>query len=252
MAQKFYVVWSGRQRGVFTDWATTQQSVDKYPGARFKSFPSRAEAEHALRAGSHAFIRRKANTTKSSKPEDAATSAAETTQSFDVSIYCDGTCEPNPGNAGSGVVVYREGALSQLWYGLYNPQGTNNTAELNALHQALRMAEDEIKAGHSVEIRSDSMYSINCVCSWAPGWEKRGWKKAGGEIKNLEIIQLCYAIYQRIQTDLHIAHVAAHAGTEGNELADRMAMYGAQIKVAELQLYEGEMDVARLLKMRAG
>jgi ribonuclease HI len=252
MAQKFYVVWSGRQTGVFTDWATTQQSVDKYPGARFKAFSTRAEAEHALRAGSRAFISRKAKTTQSSKPEDAPTPATETTQPFDVSIYCDGACEPNPGNAGSGVVVYREGVLSQLWYGLYNPKGTNNTAELNALHQALRMAEDEIKAGHSVEIRSDSMYSINCVCTWAPGWEKRGWKKAGGEIKNLEIIQLSYVIYQRIQADLQIAHVAAHVGTEGNELADRMAMYGAQSKVTELRLYEEEMDVAKLLKMRAG
>ena len=26
MAQKLYVVWSGRQTGVFTDWATTQRA----------------------------------------------------------------------------------------------------------------------------------------------------------------------------------------------------------------------------------
>ncbi|MGE5852192.1 MAG: viroplasmin family protein, partial [Deltaproteobacteria bacterium] len=38
MAQKFYVVWSGRQTGVFGDWANAQRAVDKYPGARFKSF----------------------------------------------------------------------------------------------------------------------------------------------------------------------------------------------------------------------
>ncbi len=98
-------------------------------------------------------------------------------------------CEPNPGNAGSGIVVYRAGKLAQLWFGLYDSMGTNNTAELNALYHALRMAETEIKNGNTVEICSDSAYSINCIRSWAPNWEKKGWKKPGGEIKNLEIIQ---------------------------------------------------------------
>ena len=73
----------------------------------------------------------------------------------------------------------------------------------------------------------DSAYSINCIRSWAPSWEKKGWKKPGGEIKNLEIIQDCYAIYRRIKKELTLTHVAAHVGTEGNELADRMAMLGA-------------------------
>ena len=77
---------------------------------------------------------------------------------------------------------------------------------------------------------SDSAYSINCIRSWAPNWEKKGWKKPGGGIKNLEIIQDCYAIYRRIEDKLTLTHVAGHAGTESNELADRMAMLGAQRK----------------------
>jgi ribonuclease HI len=250
MAQKFYVVWSGRQTGVFTDWASAQQSVDKHPGARFKSFPTRAEAEHAFRAGSGAGAKTKAKSKAGSS--NSKRNTQHVAHQFDVSIYCDGACEPNPGNAGSGVVVYRDGELAELWYGLYNAAGTNNTAELNALHQALRMAESEIDAGNTVEVCSDSMYSINCVRDWAPGWEKRGWKKTGGEIKNLELIQACYAIYQRIESDLTLTHVSAHVGTEGNELADRMAMFGAQTKEEELRLYRETMDIPTLLKMRAG
>ena len=199
MAHKFYVVWAGRQTGVFTDWATTQRAVDKFAGARFRSFSTRAEAEEAFgRGGGTSNPSKTAGSTKSSTP-DSARRAAHTAHQFDVSIYCDGACEPNPGHAGSGIVVYRAGELAQLWYGLYNPMGTNNTAELNALYHALRMAETEISAGNSVEICSDSVYSINCIRSWAPGWEKRGWKKPGGEIKNLEIIQDCYAIFLRIK-----------------------------------------------------
>ncbi len=249
MAQKFYVVWSGRQTGIFTDWATTQRAVERYDGARYKSFATRAEAEQAFRGGGASL--------KTSSKQNPYTSvsqrrAAHTAHRFDVSIYCDGACEPNPGNAGSGIVVYRAGKLAELWYGLYDPNGTNNTAELNALHYALRIAEAEIEAGNSVEVCSDSAYSINCIRLWAPGWEKRGWTKPGGEIKNLKIIQDCYAIYRRIKGKLTLTHVAAHVGTEGNELADRMAMFAAQRKEKELRLYQEKIDVSTLLKMRSG
>jgi len=250
MAQKFYVVWSGRQTGVFTDWATVQRTVDKYTGARFKSFPTRAEAEEAFARGG-AIVPVKSPDVQKVRKADSERAAMHSAHQFDVSIYCDGACEPNPGNAGSGIVVYRAGELAQLWYGLYNPMGTNNTAELNALYHALRMAEAEIQRGNSVEVCSDSAYSINCIRSWAPSWEKKGWKKAGGEIKNLEIIQECYAIYRRIK-DLTLTHVAAHVGTEGNELADRMAMLAVRRKEKELRLYREEMDIPTLLKLRAG
>ena len=252
MAQKFYVVWSGRQTGVFTDWGIVQRAVDKYAGARFKSFPTRAEADQAFGRGGYASIPPKTASRQKASTADRERSAAHPSQPFDVSIYCDGACEPNPGNAGSGIVVYRAGELAELWFGLYNPMGTNNTAELNALYHALRMAEAEIKNGNTVEVCSDSAYSINCIRSWAQNWEKKGWKKPGGEIKNLEIIQDCYAIYRRIKNDLTLTHVAAHVGTEGNELADRMAMLGAQRKEEELRPYQETMDIPTLLKMPAG
>jgi ribonuclease HI len=119
--------------------------VDKHTGARFKSFPTRAEAEQAFAHGGYASIPAKTpNTQKASTPRGERC-AADPSQQFDVSIYCDGAYEPNPGSAGSGIVVYRAGELAQLWFGLYNPMGTNNTAELNALYHALRMAEAEIK-----------------------------------------------------------------------------------------------------------
>ena len=252
MAQKFYVVWSGRQTGVFTDWPTTQRAVESYRGARFKSFPTRAEAEQAFRRGVGESISPKTPTKRNTAILASERRARHTAHQSDVSIYCDGACEPNPGYAGSGIVVYRAGKLAELWYGLYNSRGTNNTAELNALYHALRMAETEIKNGNTVEVCSDSAYSLNCIRSWAATWEKKGWKKSGGEIKNLEIVQDCYAIYRRIKNDLTLTHVASHVGTEGNELADRMAMLAVARKEKELRLYQETMDISTLLKMRAG
>lgn len=248
MAQKFYVVWTGRQTGVFTDWPTTHRQVDRFAGARYKSFPTRAEAERAFAGGAprSTFVRRTA--TKSS--ERASTPVDPS--SFDVQIYCDGACDPNPGRAGSGLAVYRNGKLAQLWYGLYNPVGTNNTAELNALHRALVMAEAAIAANLTVQILCDSTYAINCISKWAAGWEKKGWRKAGGEIKNLEIIQAAYAVYSRIESKVHLTHVNAHVGTEGNELADRMAMFAVESANEELSEYGGEIDIPTILRMRAG
>lgn len=248
MAQKFYVVWAGRQTGVFTDWPTTHRQVDKFAGARYKAFPTRAEAEQAFAGGApkSSFVRRAAP--KASEPTKAPVDPA----SFDVQIYCDGACDPNPGRAGSGLAVYRKGQLAQLWYGLYNPAGTNNTAELNALHRALLMAEAAIADDASVQILCDSTYAINCISKWAAGWEKKGWRKADGEIKNLEIIQAAYAVYGRIQSEVDLTHVSAHVGTEGNELADRMAMLAVETGNEELREYVGKIDIPAILRMRAG
>ncbi len=249
MAKKFYVVWAGRETGIFTEWATTQRHVHGFSAARFKSFESRAEAEEAFKAGAPPTVGRR------SAPGGAA-AVAETralpVATEGVQIYCDGACDPNPGHAGSGIVVYRDGQLIELWYGLYSPNGTNNTAELNALNHALRMAESNIAAGCSVRILCDSVYAINCISKWAQGWKARGWRKAGGEIKNLSIIQDAHAVYTRIASEIQLTHVSAHVGTEGNELADRMAMYAVIQRDEDLRRYAGVIDVKAILRMRAG
>jgi len=191
-------------------------------------------------------FRKKANTSERKKDEEEAASVG------DVTIYCDGGCSPNPGASGSGVAVYRGGSVAELWYGLYEPMGTNNTAELNALYESLLIAQHERTLGNKAEIRCDSMYSINCVKVWAKGWEKNGWTKKGGAIKNLEIIQLCYALYNKIKDDVTLEHIKAHAGLEGNELADRMTVYAREQKEKRFVRYEGEIDIQKILSMRAG
>jgi ribonuclease HI len=65
------------------------------------------------------------------------------------------------------------------------------------------------------------------VVNWAYGWKKSGWTKKGGEIKNLELIQTAHSIYESIKEKVVISHVRGHAGIEGNELADRMAVIAA-------------------------
>ncbi len=170
----------------------------------------------------------------------------------DVVIYCDGGCSPNPGQSGSGIALYRGGRVSELWYGLYEKKGTNNTAELNALYHSLLLSEKECALGNRVEIKCDSMYSINCIQTWAISWEKNGWSKKGGEIKNLQIIQKSYALYNQLKSKVNLSHIKAHAGLEGNELADRMTVHAREQKNSALVQYEKEIDIALILSMRAG
>ena len=169
-----------------------------------------------------------------------------------ITIYCDGGCTPNPGKAGSGVAIYRGDTLSELWYGLYEPMGTNNTAELGALYESLLISQREVNAGNEVSIKCDSMYSIDCISKWAINWEKKGWTKKGGEIKNLDIIKKAYYLYNEIKNEVKLSHIKAHAGYEGNELADRMTMYAIQEKSAAFVKYDEVIDINTLLKMRAG
>lgn len=251
MASKFYVVWAGRETGIFTDWNTCKKQVDGFTGARYKSFTSRAEAEAAFTgakptAGSGRRAASAGAKIKTYNAAEVADIAAE------VKIFTDGGCEPNPGEAGSGLAVYRGGVVSELWYGLYNPTGTNNTAELNALHQGMLLAKDEIAAGKSAVVFSDSQYSIQCITQWAVGWEKAGWKKKGGDIKNLELIQTMYSLYQQLKDHIQILHVNGHVGLEGNELADRMSIMAIETRETDLARYAEPIDVAAILATRAG
>ena len=184
--------------------------------------------------------------------EIAPTKTSVASTNGNVTIYCDGGCTPNPGKAGSGVAVYRSGELSELWYGLYESMGTNNTAELGALYQSLLLAQKEVINGNAVEIKCDSMYSINCIQTWAVSWEKKNWTKKGGPIKNLDIIKEAYYLYNDIKKDLKLSHIKAHSGFEGNELADRMTMYTIQEKSEAFVKYSKKIDIAEILKMRAG
>lgn len=47
--QRYYVVWQGKQPGIYTDWDACREQVHGVQGARYKAFDSRAEAEAALK-----------------------------------------------------------------------------------------------------------------------------------------------------------------------------------------------------------
>ncbi|WP_299138926.1 ribonuclease H family protein [uncultured Vibrio sp.] len=260
MAKKYYVVWKGRTPGIFTAWNECKAQVDGFAGARYKSFPTLGEAESAFggKASSASQLSSGAKPAFA-KPRTATKAKVSplsqqqiTDMPFDIKIFTDGACEPNPGEAGTGLAVYLRNELTELWYGLYQPMGTNNTAELQGLKQAFILAQEKLQSGLSVAIYCDSKYSIDCITKWASGWEKKGWTKSGGEIKNLDIIKPAYALYQELASQITIHHVNGHVGIEGNELADRMSIVAISSKEQNLSRYSETDDLTEILALRAG
>jgi len=185
------------------------------------------------------FHKQKKEVSKKDKP----TEAEEKKKILE--IYCDGACEGNPGKAGSGLAIYYLNDKPTLLYGQYTQRGTNNTAELNALYKALLIASEYPKS----IIRTDSMYSLDCISNWAYGWKKNGWTRKGKEIKNLEIIKISHVLYDSIKDKVTIQHIKAHAGFEGNELADRMAGLAIREKNDEYLEYHYD-SIDEVLKMK--
>ena len=253
MAKKYYVVWHGRETGIFNDWETCKQKIDHFAGAKYKSFKTLAEAKAAFNSGSDLLLIKKPAAVRTAQQTLKTYNAAEiSAMAMEIKIFTDGGCEPNPGKAGSGIAVYQNNEIAALWYGLYNANGTNNTAELNALNQALKMAQVEIREGKKVVIFCDSKYSIQSLTQWAVNWEKKGWKKAGGEIKNLALIKEMFELYRPMKNKLQILHVNGHVGVEGNELADRMSIIAIDCKEKHFTRYQQELDLDAILALRGG
>lgn len=125
--------------------------------------------------------------------------------------YTDGSCEPNPGTGGFAVI---KNMKPHVLGGDF--ETTNIRMEGKAIIAALKDAK-----GEPCEIHSDSELWIKIITIWSLGWEANGWKKKGGEIKNLDIVQEVCPLYKKSKAKL--VWVRGHNGHDGNELADEYA-----------------------------
>lgn len=126
----------------------------------------------------------------------------------------DGSALGNPGPAGWGWYVDASHWAAGGW-----PHGTNNMGELTAvldlLQQTAHLHEDLV-------VYCDSLYVINSVTKWMPGWKRRGWRKGDGRpVLNVEIMKaLDTAVTGRA---VEFRWVKGHSGHPLNEEADRLA-----------------------------
>jgi len=128
-----------------------------------------------------------------------------------ITYYTDGSCEPNPGTGGFAVI---RNMVPHILGGEFDT--TNIRMEGKAIIEALKDAD-----GQECEIISDSEFWIKVITIWSLPWEANGWKKKGGEIKNLDIVKEVCPLYKASKAKL--TWVRGHNKDEGNELADHWA-----------------------------
>lgn len=129
-----------------------------------------------------------------------------------ITYYTDGSASPNPGPGGYSVIRDMKPAV------LGSEEGTTTNIRMEGL--AIKAALENAK-GEKCQIFTDSEFWINVITKWSLAWEANGWKKKGGEIKNLDIVQEVCPLYRRSQATL--TWVRGHEGDAGNEMADEWA-----------------------------
>lgn len=154
--KKFYVVWHGRQTGVFETWEDCTKHIHGFHGAVFKAFPSRELAEEAFKTSSKEFIGKdkKAEVQKELTPEEKLLIGDPNLESISV----DGAW-----NTFTGVVEY-QGVETKTKKVLFRmgpfEDGTINIVEFLGIVHALAYCKQH---NISLPIYSDSRNAINWV-----------------------------------------------------------------------------------------
>ena len=197
-----------------------QAAVDKYPGWQPKY--CRAHSPQKVAKASKKSPSQRGETTGrgTSLREENLTVAQVLSKYRDgpsAGVFTDGSATPNPGPGGWGVVWVEDGEIQAERHG-HDPDTTNNRMELRALIEAYSMLPGDAVA----DVLTDSRLCVNTITEWAPRWERKGWTKKTGPIKNLALVQELLALY-RAHPQCNLTWIAAHSGNRWNEYADSLA-----------------------------
>jgi ribonuclease HI len=176
--QKYYVVWKGRKRGIFTSWAECNVQVKGYVGARYKSFPSRIEAEAALAGVYFDYVGRSSTLGKWKTAR---------VKPILPSLCVDAACSGSPGlleyqgvETGNGKKIFHAGPYMD---------GTNNVGEFLAIVRGMDYLS---KHDLDLPIYSDSENAI--------AWVKAG--KCNTKLARLSTNTMLFELISRAEKNL--------------------------------------------------
>lgn len=191
MAKKFYAVRIGREGpGIYESWERCREQVHGVPGAVYKSFPTREEAQAFVQGGQGQEL-----------PETEGASA-----------YVDGSFDSKSGDFASGAVLFLNGEEITFSERFHDPEmaGMHNVAgeimgALTVIRYCLEHGVPALTVYHDYE----------GVGRWAEG----SWKanKPGTQRYAAE----CRAAAQRMR--LRFVKVKGHSGDKYNDMADALA-----------------------------
>jgi ribonuclease HI len=152
--KKFYVVWNGRKKGVYTSWKVCKAQIEGFEHAQYKSFASLEDAEIAFS--------KKYEDYKGKNTQKETLSPAEKKKYGSPildSICVDAACAGNPGKMEyRGVLTHNK---KQLFIKGPYAKGTNNIGEFLALVHGIALLKSKNK--EDIPIYSDSKIAMSWV-----------------------------------------------------------------------------------------
>ncbi|MDY5969767.1 MAG: ribonuclease H family protein [Bacteroidales bacterium] len=134
-ASKWYVVWKGKQAGIYTSWEEAKKQVIGVEGAKYKSFPSEIAARQAFHIGPDIYLQPKERVEGICLPIARGIPAP-----VQNALAVDAACSGNPGRMEYRGVYVATG--TQLFH-FEAELGTNNIGEFLAIVHALAYCKKE-------------------------------------------------------------------------------------------------------------
>jgi ribonuclease HI len=152
---KFFVVWEGKEPGIYRSWDECKRQIHGFEGAIFKGFATEAEAREAMVSPCWNYIGKKAKEKKPSN-EEIKIVGLPVLESLSVDAACSG----NPG-----LMEYR-GVYSKTGEEIFHQgpfrNGTNNIGEFLALVHGLAFLKQK---NSTVPIYTDSKTALSWIKS---------------------------------------------------------------------------------------
>jgi ribonuclease HI len=169
-----------------------------------------------------------------SRKEFEVTEKTVDKKSKDIIIFTDGSCMKKPNQepkCGYGI-HFPNNEFNDISEPFTNGELTNQRAELHAIYKGIKKVTTKLKFD-SLNIYTDSEYSIKSLTIWIKNWKKNNWKNAAGKpVANQDIISKIDEYLQKHQGKIFFHHIRSHTGKKdfyslGNEKADKLATHGA-------------------------
>ena len=218
-SNKYYVIITGHQPGMYTNWPQAQKQIKGYPEAIYKSFTSLEEAQtyQDFWMDNNKYL----------------------DQPADYYFYTDGSYKNQQTGYAYVLVDNNDNIIDKEFGPVKHSTNTNNVGELQALLQALRYINTHNTnfINKIVKIKTDSVYAMQQTITLAADLKIKGWDNwvkyhISNDTKNFDYMQnIVYQYVLAIQNNvlLSIEHVYGHTGQQFNELADQLANSGREM-----------------------
>ncbi|MBO4838463.1 MAG: ribonuclease H family protein [Lachnospiraceae bacterium] len=216
MKQKYYAVRQGRVPGIYDSWDACREQVTGFPGAEYKSFALRSDAEAYYRGEDPAApASRPAAPEPAAPPEPTPRPLPEDLPAPDASfveIYVDGSFRADTGEYSYGMAVLQEGEELCFKAKFTDPENASMRNVAGEIRGAMAAMAYALENGFDILYLYHDYAGIRCWCT--------------GEWKANKPGTMTYRDYYRgIERvlDVRFRKVKGHSHDHYNDLADRLA-----------------------------